>query len=77
MIKSVLALRLMLNQPNTVLSRESVRYKIPQIMLNAPECITDKIETHSIDGFSRYAKNHLIANYYSYCQDENCYVCNL
>ena len=68
---------IMLNQPNTVLSRESVRYKIPQIMLNAPECITDKIETHSIDGFSRYAKNHLIANYYSYCQDENCYVCNL
>ena len=63
--------------PCTVLAKESVRYKIPQIMLNVPNCITDKIDTHSLDGFTRYAKNNLITNYYSYCQDENCYVCNL
>ena len=68
---------IMLNQPNTVLARESVRYKIPQIMLNVPNCITDKIDTHSLDGFTRYAKNNLITNYFSYCQEENCYVCNL
>ena len=67
---------IILNQPNTVLAKESVRYKIPQIMLNVPKCIVDKVETHSTDGFVRYAKNHIIANYSSYCQDENCYVCN-
>ena len=66
-----------LNQPNTVLARESVRYKVPQIILNVPNCITDKITTHSIDGFSKYVKNYVISNYVSYCQEENCYICQL
>ena len=67
---------IILNQPNTALPRESVRYKIPQIMLNVPQCISDKVETHSLDGFSKYAKNHIINNYSLDCHIANCYVCN-
>ena len=66
-----------LNQPNTVLARESVRYKVPQIILNVPNCISDKITTHSVDGFNEYVKNYIISNYVSYCQEENCYICQL
>ena len=64
-----------LTQPNTALSRDSVRYKIPQIMLNVPACIEEKIKTHSYDGFCKYMKNHLISNYNSFCHIENCYIC--
>ena len=68
---------IILCQPNTALPKESVRYKIPQIILNVPKCIYDKVETHPIDGFVRYAKNHIISNYSLHCHIENCYVCNL
>ena len=64
-----------LSQPNTVLSRESVRYKIPQIMLSVPACISEKVSTHSYDGFCKYVKNHQITNYSLYCHIENCYIC--
>ena len=66
-----------LNQPKAALARESVRYKIPQIMLNVPNCIADKITTHSIDGFCKYVKNYIISNYCSNCQEENCYICQI
>ena len=64
-----------LNQPRTTSASVSIRYKIPQLMLEIPNCITDKISTHSIDGFSKYVKNHIISNYHISCEIVNCYIC--
>ena len=64
-----------LNQPRTTSASVSIRYKIPQLMLEIPNCITDKISTHSIDGFCKYVKNHMISNYRIACDIINCYIC--
>ena len=64
-----------LNQPRTTSASISIRYKIPQLMLEIPECISAKISTHSIDGFCKYVKNHIISNYRISCEIENCYIC--
>ena len=33
-----------------------IRYSLPSILNNAPACITEKIKTHSLNGFISYAK---------------------
>ena len=41
-----------------------IRYSLPSILNNAPACVTctDKIKTHSLNGFTLYAKNYIIKN---------------
>ena len=64
-----------LRQANTASVSVSVRYNIPQIIQHIPSCILDKVSTHSLDGFSLYAKNHIISSYRFDCSKQNCYVC--
>ena len=57
-------------------AEDSIRYSLPEEILNIPENIIDKISTHSFDGFSKYVKQYCIGIYNPTCQIENCNVCN-
>ena len=48
---------------------------IPELLSRTPECITEKLDTHSFSGFSNYMKNYYIRNYNENCLIENCYIC--
>ena len=43
-----------------------IRYSLPSILNNAPACVTDKIKTHSLNGFTMYAKDYIIKNIHRY-----------
>ena len=58
------------------LTCKSIRFIIPSIYNSIPLCIKDKINTHSLHGFSRYAKNFFISKYTLECTIENCYICS-
>ena len=42
---------------------------------HTPECITEKLDTHSFSGFLNYMNNNYIQNYNENCLVENCYIC--
>ena len=48
---------------------------IPEILTKTPECITEKLDTHSFSGFSNYMKNYYIRNYKANGLIENCFIC--
>jgi hypothetical protein len=62
--------------PNHALSSKFLRYTGPTIFSSMPKCITDKIDTHSYEGFALYIKNYMVKNYKFECVIENCYICN-
>ena len=62
--------------PKSVLAKSTIRFKIPELVSNMPTCITDKIYTHSIQGFSQYAKKYFIGHYQDTCNINGCYICN-
>ena len=43
-----------------------IRYSLPSLLYNAPACVTEKIKTHSLNGFTSYAKNYIIKNIHLY-----------
>lgn len=53
-----------------------VRYIIPRIVASTTNAITDKVYTHSLDGFSTYIKTYIIKTYKYECQIDNCYICD-
>ncbi len=57
-------------------ARNFIRYSIPDTVNNTPQCILDKIDTHSLQGFSKYIKNYYIDSYSTECNILNCYVCS-
>ena len=57
-------------------SKNCIRYFVPKLLQNLPPCVTDKIYTHSYDGFSVYTKNLFVKEYTNVCINPNCYVCN-
>ena len=62
--------------PTRARSKQSIRYYIPTLLQNHPPCITDKLHTHSLSGFSRCIKNYYVNLYSNVCTIPNCYVCN-
>ena len=52
-----------------------LRYEVVTTFNNTPLSILDKINTHSIKGFSLYLKTHLLSLYDAFCNITNCYVC--
>lgn len=66
-----------LQQSKTALTETSLRFYIPRLILSIPNNILDKINTHSLHGFSTYVKRYLIDLYQSQCFLQNCYICNL
>ena len=63
-------------KPKTAAGGNCLRYFLPQILLNTPSCITEKVRTHSPFGFSNYIKQYFIRNYNELCNVENCYICH-
>ena len=61
--------------PNRSTTNNSLRYFAPRLLENTPDCITEKLSTHSLDGFNRYAKRHFIDEYKIQCLIPNCYQC--
>jgi hypothetical protein len=57
-------------------AKNSIQYTIPVAYNTCPLQIRDKIYTHSISGFMKYIKMHIINNYEPNCTIRNCYVCN-
>ncbi len=57
-------------------ARKFVRYAIPDTVNKTPRCILDKVETHSLQGYSKYIKKYYIDSYRVTCDKENCYVCS-
>ena len=62
--------------PRSVLAKSTIRFSIPELIKNMPTCITDKIATHSMQGFSQYAKKYFINQYQDSCNLNTCYICN-
>ena len=51
--------------------RLCIRHYIPELLSKTPECINEKLVTHSFSGFSNYMKNYYIRNYNENCLIEN------
>ena len=57
------------------IQQKCVRNHVPLILSTTPSMILEKINTHSYQGFSNYAKKVMIENYSNDCVIPNCYVC--
>ena len=62
-------------QPLTTTAKACIRYYVPVLLDSTQECITEKLFTHSLQGFSNYVKNVFINEYDTVCQIVNCYIC--
>ena len=49
-----------LPRSNTTTGSTCLRYFLPQVLRNTPQCIMDKVTTHSPFGFSNYIKQHFL-----------------
>lgn len=57
-------------------AKKCIRIDIPRVINGTPRIILDKIETHSLDGFSKYIKHYIVQSYQDSCSIENCYICS-
>ncbi len=53
-----------------------IRYRIPLIVNESPPEIINKIDIHSLQGFSKYIKIKILESYNEDCTIQNCYICN-
>ena len=66
---------LFINRVNTTFAQNSLLYAIPLLINSTPSLIMDKIHTHSLQGFSKFIKNHLLEKYQTMCSIPNCFIC--
>ncbi len=64
------------NQPQHGHASYCVRHQIPKVINIAPIRILTKINTHSLQGLSRYIKLTIIQSYQEICTTQNCYICS-
>ncbi len=57
-------------------ARYCIRHQIPKVINSTPMNILTKINTHSLQGFSRYIKHTIIQSYKEICSIQNCYICS-
>ena len=55
---------------------EGMGHAIPALINDTPSSITEKLSTHSLNGFSHYVKNFYVSKYNTVCSIANCYICN-
>ena len=53
-----------------------LRYSLNHTINSTPENIIAKVDTHSLQGFTKYIKIHHLKMYNVNCTILNCYVCN-
>ena len=58
-------------------AKKFLKYNLPHVINNIPDLVIDKIVTHSLKGFSSYAKNYMLQKYNDTCTLINCYICQL
>ena len=56
-------------------AKRCLKYDLAITFNNTPKTVRDKLLTHSLHGFTRYAKNYIIQNYNDVCSIVNCYSC--
>ncbi len=47
---------------------------IPSVINISPKAILDKIDTHSLQCFTRYIKDYILQSYQEICTVLNCYI---
>ena len=57
-------------------AQKCLKYNLPHIINATPAIAVEKIQTHSLRGFTTYAKQILIQKYTDTCTIQNCYSCN-
>ena len=57
-------------------AKKCLRVYLPRTINNTSDSILDKINTHSLQGFSMYIKRYLLKNYQDTCMIQNCYICS-
>ncbi len=62
--------------PNHEHTRYCIRYKIPKVINNTPMESVRNINTHSLQGFSRYIKHTITQSYQELFTIQNCYICS-
>ena len=62
-------------QSNKLFTAKCIRYLIPKLIQNLPPCISEKFNTHSLNGIGNYAKQHFYNSYNEVCTIINCYAC--
>ena len=53
-----------------------IRSHLPVILNDTPAMIINKINTHSIQGFSFFTKRYYLSQYTTQCQLRGCFICN-
>jgi hypothetical protein len=56
--------------------RKNLRYSVAKTVNETPPTYREKVNTHSLDGFSNYIKLETLRSYQPNCTLRNCYVCN-
>jgi len=54
----------------------TIKNRIPSLVNKSIWQVKGKLYTHSLKGFVYYLKQTFVSSYSSYCNIENCYVCN-
>ncbi len=57
-------------------AKRCLRFDLPKLVNDTPTIILDKIDTHSLNGFSWYVKQYFINKYQEQCNILNCYICS-
>ncbi len=57
-------------------ARYCIRWRIPLIVNESPPEIINKVDTHSLQDFSKYIKIKILESYNEDCTNQNCYICN-
>ena len=59
----------------TSLAKNRVKCYLPKLLYLCPDCIRDKLYTHSFEGVCNYYKMHCLSGYSNICMLPNCFIC--
>ena len=57
-------------------AKNCIRHDVIKTVNSTPDCILDKIDTHSLNGYARYIKHYILSSYHERCLIRNCYICS-
>ena len=60
----------------THMAAKCIRSHLPVLLNDTPAIIIDKIDTHSIQGFSFFIKRYYLSQYTTQCQLRGCFIFN-
>ena len=63
------------NRAHTTLGTKCIRHYLPLLLQNTPRCVTDKVVSHSFNGFANYVKYYYFSQYTAECTIVKCYIC--